>query len=153
MRNNIQGVALVAGTKQNFAGIKPARANVGQDGLDPLRRQMPQEVAFGKQSKKLFAILLLAANCIFVKSRRKPDRGTLVFEKKRRRVIDDGPQCEAGADGGPGRLHPECLMMKLLRALVAKLDGKCADQGSRSEGKDGGKRPLWKANVKTDSGA
>jgi hypothetical protein len=50
-------------------------------------------------------------------------------------------------------LHSEGLMMKLFRALEGKLDGKCADQGSRSEGKDGGKSPLWKANVKTDSGA
>ena len=67
--------------------------------------------------------LSLTANRIFLESRRKSDRGTLVFEKKRRRIIDDGPQCESAADVSPGRLHPVCLMMKLLRTFIGKLDG------------------------------
>ena len=47
--NDVQSIARIAGSEHKLAGTEPARVNAGQHGLNVLRRQMSQEIAFRQQ--------------------------------------------------------------------------------------------------------
>ena len=134
--HDVERIARIAGMEQRFAAFELAGADIGQNGFDFFRRQMPQQVAFRQQLDERARFVLLALERIFAEARRIAHRGAFALEIDGGAVIHGGAEREAAADKGPGRAGAEGVMMQVLRALIGEFDGERADQRAGRKGKN-----------------
>lgn len=149
-RDDVQRIARIAGTEQNLASREVPVLHARQQLLDPLCRQVAQEIAFRQQPDQLLCFFLLAFERVFTKARLVADGGALLLEKEGRRIVDDGPRGEAATYERPRRTRVEPEMVQLLCADESELDGERADQRPCREGEDAREHPLREGHIEAN---
>src|SRR5258708_16987915 len=111
---------------------------------------MTHEVAGGQQLDPLARIRLFARQGIFAKLGDVAYRRSLLLQKQRCRVVNDGAGGKSSADKRPCRMRLVALMIERLSAFIRKLDRQRRDQGATRKSQQTSERTLRKRNVETD---
>ena len=111
-RDDVEGITGISGLEQNFSLIQMAGVDARQNFLDLFGWQVPHQVTGRKQLNSLVGVRLFARKSIFAELGDVAHRRSLLLQKERCRIINDGPGSKSGADKSPCRAGIEALMMK-----------------------------------------